>query len=371
MAEKLRTLGVDAQAYHAGLDTGTRRRVESSFAREELDVVAATVAFGMGVDRSNVRLVVHAAAPKSIEAYQQETGRAGRDGLPAECLLLDRASDGARWERLIRRSHAEWGGDEGALEAQLTLLREVRRMIASMRCRHAQLSAYFGQSYEKDNCGACDVCLGETEAEADSTRVCQVLLSAVARTEQSFGAAHIADVVRGAVNERIERLGHHQLSVFGMLSDRRKTEVTGFLEQLVAQGALERGEHKELRFGPRGVAVMKAEETITLALPIGSGARRGDRWKAERGKHRSQVEARPLTPDEKALFERLRALRKSLAEERGVPPYVVFSDATLRAIAREKPASKSAFIRIKGVGEAKLRHFGEAFLEAVAEEAGA
>ena len=361
LAEKLREKGHDAEAYHAGLSPKKRHSVEERFTNETLDTVVATVAFGMGIDRSNVRLVAHANMPKSIEAYQQETGRAGRDGLPAECLLLYSPSDAGKWEQLIRRSAEETGGDEQALHAQITLIRDMRRLLTSMTCRHRALSEHFGQTFEPDDCRACDICLGETEAEADSTRVVQILMSAVARTDQRFGAGHIADVVLGKDTDKVQRHGHHALSVFGMLSGKRKAEVSGYLDQLVAAGALEQDpEYSTLCFGEKGPAAMKAELEIKLARPIGTGTKKSERRRADADWKP------PLGPEERALFESLRAIRKSIAEERGVPPYVVFSDATLRDMARDKPTNDHELIRIKGVGTAKLEAFGPQFLEAIA-----
>jgi len=283
-------------------------------------------------------------------------------GLPAECLLLYSPSDAGKWEQLVRRSAEEGHGDEASLRAQIELIRQMRRLVSTMRCRHRALSEHFGQAYEPDDCKACDVCLGETEAEPDSTRVTQILMSAVARTDQRFGAGHIVDVVRGRDTEKVARFGHGRLRVFGMLAEKRKTELTGYLDQLVAHGALEQDpEYSTLRFGPAGQAAMKAEVEVKLARPIGSGTKKSERRRADADWKP------PLGPDERALFERLRALRKSLAEERGVPPYVVFSDATLRDMARERPANDHELIRIKGVGTSKLEAFGPAFLEAIAE----
>lgn len=357
LAEQLRRDGHDAEAYHAGLNPRTRHGVEERFTNETLDIVVATVAFGMGIDRSNVRLVVHAAMPKSIEAYQQETGRAGRDGLPAECLLLYNPSDAAKWEQLVRRSAEEGNGDESALRAQLELIRRMRRFVSSMSCRHRGLSAYFGQVYGPEDCGACDVCLGETEREPESTRVTQILMSAVARADQRFGTQHIIDIVRGKATEKVLRFGHDRLKLFGMLGTKRKGELASFIDQLIAHGALEQDpEHGSLRFGPEGVAAMKAQVEIGLARPMGTGTKRAERrrggadWKP------------PLSPDEKGVFERLRSLRRSIAEERGVPPYVVFSDAVLRDLARERPGSSDELLGIKGIGRAKLEAFGEVFL---------
>lgn len=368
LAGKLQGLGLDAHHYHAGMDADLRHTIEQRFLNESLDVVVATVAFGMGIDRSNVRLVVHATVPKSIEAYQQETGRAGRDGLPAECLLLDAPSDANRWEQLIQRSARESGADAEATNAQIALVRQMRRFVASMHCRHRHLSEHFGQAYEPPadaaaGCGACDVCLGETEPVADGTRVAQILLSAVARTGQRFGAAHIADVVRGADTQRVRELGHDTLSVHGLLRSHPKAELVAYLDQLVACNALERtGEpYETLQFAEDGVAVMKAETEVRLMRPLGARSSRRERKRA------AAVDPRPLAPEERALFEAMRGLRKSIAGENQVPPYVVFSDATLRELARAKPGSPDAMLEVKGIGRAKLESFGEAFLQLIAE----
>jgi ATP-dependent DNA helicase RecQ len=367
LAENLAKLGLNAEAYHAGLNEKTRRDVEHRFSNETLDAVVATVAFGMGIDRSNVRLVVHATMPKSVEAYQQETGRAGRDGEPAECLLLYNPSDATRWERLIRMSNAEQGADQESTEAQLNLVREMRRVISSMGCRHRMLSEHFGQKYTppagQAHCNACDVCLGETEAEPDSKRIGQIVLSCVARTDQRYGAAHIADILRGADTERLRQTGHDKLTVHALLKDHRKAALASFIDQLVSAEALERvvdGHFETLRFGPRGVAVMKGEETIPLARPVGTGTAKSERRRRDR-----TPDAVPLSFDEKQLFEKLRQVRMAIATERAVPPYVVFSDATLRDLVRVRPDSLERMLDVKGVGRAKLEAFGETFLHAL------
>ena len=371
LAEQLQKLRLNAEAYHAGLNEKVRRDVEHRFSNETLDVVVATVAFGMGIDRSNVRLVVHATMPKSIEAYQQETGRAGRDGEPAECLLLYNPSDATRWERLIRMNADEQGADGEATEAQLGLVREMRRLISAMGCRHRMLSEHFGQTYTPPaglpHCNACDVCLGETESEPDSKRIGQIILSCVARTNQRYGAAHITDILRGADTERVRAAHHDQLSVYGLLKDHRKPALASFIDQLVSAEALERlvdGHFETLRFGPRGMPVMKGEETIALARPVGTGSAKAERRRRDRP---GAPDAAPLSFDEKQLFEKLRQVRMDIATERAVPPYVVFSDATLRDLVRVRPASLEAMLEVKGVGRAKLEAFGETFLHALRE----
>ncbi len=366
-ADALRARGLDAQPYHAGLKPKQRDNIEHAFTNEHLDVVCATVAFGMGIDRSNVRLVVHAACPKSVEAYQQEAGRAGRDGEPAECLLLFSPSDAGRWSRLILRDVPQGEPIPESTRAQLDLVREAQRFVALMQCRHKALSEHFGQEYEpppgRHNCGACDVCLGETEHEHDSARIAQILMSAVARLEQRWGAAHVTDVVRGSSSEKLKANGHDQLSVHGLLKEKPRGEVLMYLEQLVAAGALQRhvseGGFETLRFGDLGNAVMKAETPITLARPMGSGA--VGRERSRRSSRSAEVVV--LGADDAALFEKLRGVRLEIARQESIPPYMVFNDATLREMAQRRPANRREMLSIKGVGEAKLDAFGDAFLE--------
>tara|TARA_R110000868_G_scaffold119469_1_gene316385 strand:+ start:47565 stop:49451 length:1887 start_codon:yes stop_codon:yes gene_type:complete len=367
LAQELVEHGLDADAYHAGLSEKKRMSVEQAFLNETLDVVVATVAFGMGIDRSNVRLVVHATMPKSVEAYQQETGRAGRDGEPAECLLLYSPSDAGRWERLIGFGAEESGTDPAG---QLRLIREMRTMIASMGCRHKALSEYFGQELAidpDDGCKACDVCLGETEVELDSTKVAQVLMSVVARTGQRYGAAHVCDVARGSKGEKVLSRGHDELAVHGLLGSYSKAQLSMYLDQLISMSALERvieDRFETLRFGELGVSVMKGVGDIVLSNPIGTGSASKERVRGRK----SGREAIVLDMDERVLFERLRGLRTSIAQERGVPPYVVFSDATLRALVKDRPTNRNEMLRVKGIGQAKLDAFGDAFLGALAED---
>lgn len=354
LAGQLKERGIDAAAYHAGLAPKKRESLEERFSHERLDVVVATVAFGMGIDRSNVRLVVHATMPKSVEAYQQETGRAGRDGLPAECVLLYSPSDAVRWSRLITRSAEESGVDPSA---QLRLLDEMRRLASAYVCRHRALTEHFGQTYDQPTCEACDVCHGETKLEPDGQRLGQILMSAVARTGARFGAAYVIDVVRGSNSESVVSRGHNTLSVCGMLKDRTKAELGSMIDQLVAAGALEIGEYRTLQFGPRGHAVMTASETVPLAVPMGAKSPAKERGRSKR------VEASPLSADDQPLFDAMRQLRREIAEERQVPPYVVFSDATLRELARARPQSPAEMLEVKGIGQAKLEAFGAVFLE--------
>jgi ATP-dependent DNA helicase RecQ len=328
--------------------------VQDSFMREQLDVVVATVAFGMGVDRSDVRCVVHMAMPKSIEHYQQEAGRAGRDGLEAECLLLYSSADAAKWRQLITRSALEAGAD-GPPEHQLRMLDHMQRFCSSMRCRHAMLAQYFGQDYGEHPCEACDVCLGENELAEDATVITQKILSCVARVQGRFGAAHVVDVLRGSGKERIRRLGHDGLSVFGLLKDTPTPLLHSYVDQLIDAGAINRTEDDMpvVRLTQASKDFLKGAREVTLRRP-----KMVQRATAPRG------EANWEGVDQK-VFERLRALRRQLAEEHQVPAYIIFGDQTLRELARLKPRDHTQMLQVKGVGQRKLEAYGDAFLACI------
>ncbi|MGE5219432.1 MAG: DNA helicase RecQ [Chloroflexota bacterium] len=354
MAAYLQANRLRAAYYHAGMDADERRRTQDEFASEALDVVAATVAFGMGIDRSDVRCVIHAAMPKSIEHYQQETGRAGRDGLEAECVLLYSAADAMRWESLVERSAADADTAPEILAASRELLNHMRRLCAGIHCRHRKLSEYFGQAYMKPNCEACDVCLNEVEGMADGTVTAQKILSCVARVRESFGAEHIIDILLGASTERIRRWQHQALSTYGLMKGTDRKTLMNLIYQLIDDGLLERTseERPVLRLNDASREVLRGKRAVQLLRP--------------------KVKIRKIRFDEKSwedvdsgLFEALRNLRRRLAEERHVPAYVLFNDATLRDMARIRPASRDAMLNIRGVGERKLADLGARFLETI------
>ncbi len=357
MAASLRLKGINAQHYHAGLEADQRRRTQDAFADESLDVVTATVAFGMGIDRSNVRCIIHATMPKSVEAYQQETGRAGRDGLEAECVLFYSGADVMRWESLIRMSAEEAPEPEQIIAAQTRLLNQMRVYCTNVQCRHRALSEYFGQSYEKTNCQACDVCLDETEGVEDATVTAQKILSCVFRVGQRFGVGYITDVLNGADTEQIRDRGHDRLSTYGLLDELPKKRLMNYVYQLVDAGLLERTatDYPVLILNDASWEVLRGQRSVKLMRSKSKPVK----------KTRAAVES--WEGVDEGLFEHLRKVRRELAEARGVPAYVIFGDASLRGMARSKPTTPSAFLATHGVGEKKLADFGERFMRCIRE----
>ena len=360
LAARLAAEGILARPYHAGLDPKERRRTQEAFARETIDVVVATVAFGMGIDRSDVRLVLHTSLPKSLEAYQQETGRAGRDSLAAECVLLYSSADVFSWESLVRKSATESDLEpaeaERLIAGQMEHLHSMRRYAQAARCRHAALSEYFGQAYGTESCGACDVCLGETENFPDSTVTAQKIISCVARVEGRFGVRHVCEVLRGATTDGIKRHGHERLSTFGLLASIDQRAAENLVHQLLDQGLLARS------VGDRPVVMLNA-----LSWEVLRGTRPVVLLEPRVGKTKTaKADADDWQDVDRDLFERLRSWRRRVAEGRGKPAWTILDDKALRAIAREKPTSPAALLRVKGIGEKRLADFGTAILDMVA-----
>lgn len=368
LAATLTRKGFKALPYHAGMTPDQRRRTQEAFAAEECDLIIATVAFGMGIDRSNIRFVLHTAMPKSIEAYQQETGRAGRDGLEAHCVLLYSAQDAMLWKSIIERSAAEATdrGEELDPEYVPSAMRHVDDMDRFARgavCRHQALVEYFGQTYEPPvkegeeggdgSCGACDLCLGQTASVDDALVIAQKLLSCVARTGERFGAGHLVSVVRGENTERVRQLGHDRLPTFGLLKEHDKNQLRDWLHQLVGQKALVQElvsvngqQYPVFRLNRASWEVMKGQREVRLVQTV----------KAKAAK-RSKEDVASWEGVDRELFQALRAQRKQMADEAGVPPYVVFSDATLRHLARVRPSTMEGMRGIYGIGERKLRDY--------------
>jgi ATP-dependent DNA helicase RecQ len=358
-ATKLRAKGVDAKPYHAGMDAAVRSKTVADFTAERLQVVVATVAFGMGIDRSNVRFVIHAALPRSVEHYQQESGRAGRDGEPAECVLLWGGQDFATWRFLARQESNDAERMRG-LERQLAA---IGRYASAPICRHKLLAEHFGQKYDlaADGCGACDVCLEETAALPvdEALLTAKKLLSAVWRTDNRFGAGHVAKVLRGTDDDQVKRWGHTSLTVFGLMRDVHDAQIRRWIDQLIAQGFLmvDDGEYPTLSLTEAGYALCKGVGEVRLDAPAPP---------RERKKKAGKRGAAPVAaPADAGLFERLRALRLQLASAAGLPPYVIATDAGLRAVCELKPSSVEALALCHGWGEKRASRYGEQVLAVV------
>jgi ATP-dependent DNA helicase RecQ len=357
IAEFLSQNGIPALPYHAGLDAGTRARNQSRFLREEGLVMVATIAFGMGIDKPDVRFVAHLDLPKSVEGYYQETGRAGRDGQPSTAWLAYGLQDVVQQRKMIETS-------EGDLAHRRNLASHLDAMLAlceTVQCRRAQLLAYFGQ-HGAEKCDNCDTCLTPPESW-DGTIAAQKLLSTVLRLQrergQKFGAGQSIDILLGKTTDKVTQFRHQELSVFGIGADLREQEWRGVVRQLLAQGLLAvEGEYGVLVLTDASSEVLRRERTVMMRREPEKAAR------APRARREKAAAATAdLDPADAAVFEKLRAWRAAASKEAGVPAYVVFHDATLRQIAAMKPGSLAELGTVSGVGESKLTRYGQGVLD--------
>jgi ATP-dependent DNA helicase RecQ len=340
LADQLAKTGRPTRAYHAGLDPQLRAKNQHDFVESETMVMVATIAFGMGIDKPDVRFVAHAGLPKSIEAYYQETGRAGRDGDPAIAHLFWGAEDFARARQRLDEV------DPARRDSEQTRLAALGALVETAGCRRALLLQHFGET-PAIACGNCDNCLQKPKC-VDATEVARKFLSAVYRTGQSFGVSHLEAVLTGQSTERAVKLGHDTLSVFGIIDSAAAALIRPVARALQLRGALVTNEHHGLALGPEARAILNGSVPVELVVQP----------KRER---RTRREADTDVPDD-PLFERLRAVRRRLAAEAGVPPYVIFHDSTLREMAALRPETVSGLAQVTGVGARKLDAYGDAFL---------
>ncbi len=352
----LTSQGLKSLPYHAGLPDDERRRNQEAFIEERCDIIVATVAFGMGIDKTNVRFVIHYGMPKALENYQQESGRSGRDGLEAECCLFYSAQEYIRWRSMLEESPAG-----PAREAGFATLAAMNQFCTGAVCRHRVLVNYFGQELPGDQaagCGACDVCLGQLDFVSDAMVIGQKILSSVVRQEQRFGSEYTAQVLKGSKEQRIVQNGHDRLSTHGLLASEQKNTIRDWIEQLVGQGFLKKeGEYNILMVTPQGWELLRGKATPRLLKPA----------EPTKTKRQASVIEDSWEGVDRGLFEVLRNLRRTKADSLSVPAYVVFGDTALRDMARRRPLTLEGFRQVKGVGEKKLADFGEEFITVIAE----
>ncbi|MDF1613879.1 DNA helicase RecQ [Desulfurivibrio dismutans] len=367
LTAKLQEAGFAAASYHAGLSGDERGRVQDAFLRDDLPIIVATVAFGMGIDKSNIRYVVHHDVPKNIEGYYQETGRAGRDGLDSEALLLFGMGDVALARGLIDNSQ-----NEERRRIETHKLSAMVGFAQATGCRRRVLLGYFGETLAAD-CGNCDTCLDPPEM-VEVTEDARKALSCIYRVNQRFGLGHVVDVLRGSKNQRLLELGHHRLSTYGIGAEQDKDYWQALLRHLIHRGYVEQdvGNFSVLKLHPSSRPLLRGETTLQMgrprtrptttdsAGPVGAGSKsvRSGASKGPAG----------LAAQNREMFEQLRRLRKEIADQDGVPPFVVFSDAALVAMAARQPADEKEFLQIHGVGQYKLERYGERFLAAIKEK---
>ncbi len=346
LASSLHASGYRALPYHAGLTAEARTENQERFIRDDVEIIVATIAFGMGINKPNVRYVIHYDLPKSIEGYYQETGRAGRDGLKSDCILFFSYADKFKIEYFINQKE-----DENERQVAYKQLREMTNYCESNMCRRRLLLAYFGERFDEPTCGCCDACL-EPKEQFDGTIAAQKILSCVYRTGERFGINYIVDVLLGSRNQKVMQNGHDTIKTYGVGKEHSKSQWQAFIRELIQSGCLnlEADKYPVLKLNEKSRTVLFRNEKVFLTKP-------------EEKLHIQKAEADE--DHDRTLFERLRTLRKTLADREGVPPYVIFHDTSLKEMSMYYPHNVADLRAISGVGERKLRRYGDVFLQGI------